>query len=282
MPDKKKHSTFTNLLITLGALLVCQEAFAQHSDTALYRRNKIKKITSYVHFNGFENSNDTCLYEVKEMNQSGKITRIWRNYSCNGYDMAVEIKYSYNKTGQHIIKSEIFQNNTHADISEFIINEFGQTAEVHTQIFEPFGNVHVYHSYFGPLETPDSMLTMEITNGDTTHLKTEYNYVAGFIKSTNMVDVSNNKPMHNTSLKYDSKSRMIKSTFVHFQLDDQNEITELTYNTLDQVVESRSDISAISAKFYYDKNGNLILTQYFNKFKTLEREVWNTFEIYDK
>ena len=85
------------LLTTTITLCLSILSIGQVHDTTMYRQNKVKSVSTWVHMIAFEKSNDTCLSAVKEINKQGSPTYVKMDYHCQGWDVINELKYTYDE-----------------------------------------------------------------------------------------------------------------------------------------------------------------------------------------
>lgn len=270
------HKNKIGIGISILLIINSINGFAQYDDSAVYRVNKVKHIESWVHFLQFENSNDTCLFEVKEVNQKGFLTFVKQDYMCYGSQVVSETKFEYDANDRVSVVTST-QNDNLISQTKLFYNAAGKIVREETKVIEPYLMQIITHQYFGPSKTPDSLISVQINNGDTTQFKTIFTYKNGKQTRAEMVDITNNQPVSKHVNKYDSKGRMIRDEFILMQSYDNDDITNFTYNEKGQIFRSQSEISKIAAEFYYGKSGLLSKTFYYNKFETLEREVWHKY-----
>ena len=255
--------------------------FTQTSDSALYRTNNVKSVETWVRMVGFEKSNDTCLSSVKDVNKKGQPTYIKMDYHCQGWDIVNEIKYEYNDKG-HLTRILTEQNEQIISNLNMTTDEFGRTIREENTFFEPSATVIVQNKYFGPVDKPDSMFTVEINNGDTLYLRTDYTYVDGRLKKSQTMNTVENKAVNMVSNRYDEKGRMVRSEFIYFLGYDSDNITRFEYNDKDQIVKTKDELNNLAAEFYYDETGLPVKAFYYNKFGALERETWFRYKYFDE
>ncbi|MCB0734737.1 MAG: hypothetical protein H6608_03575 [Flavobacteriales bacterium] len=265
------------LLLLLATITWMNAALAQVEDTTLYRTHKISEVQSWVYINKFENSNDTCLFETKTINEKGWITHIKQDYHCHGWDVIAEVNYQYNDKGDPTMITT-YKNDNVESIVRLWYNDDHQVIREETKYMEPYVLLLVTNQYFGDPSSPDSLIAIQVRNGDSTIFKTTYQYANGKEVRADVVDVTNSKPFSSMVSKYDSRNRLKRSEYLMFQIYDNDEITLLEYNEKDQVSMSKSELNNTSARFWYDKRGLMIKTMYYNRFEELEREVWHRFK----
>jgi len=229
-----------------------------------------------VHFLQFKNSNDTCLFEVKEVNSKGLLTSIRQNYMCYGSQVLAETTFEYDAKDRVSVVTST-QNDNLISQTKLAYNTVGKISREETKVIDPYLIQINTNQYFGPDKTPDSLITVQVNNADTTRFKTTFTYEKGKQTRAEMVDLTNSQPVSKHVNKYDSKGRMVRDEFILMQSYDNDDITDFTYNEKGQIFKSQSEISKIAAEFYYDKKGLLLKTFYYNKFEALEREVWHKY-----
>jgi len=250
------------------------------ADSTLYRTNKVKEVKSWVHVVGFESTNDTCLFTTKKLNSQGLPTYININYGCQGWNNVTEIKYTYNENYQ-MVGMETIRNDELLNTVSLEVDSLGRVTRETNTVYDPFEVVVGHNTYFGDGVLADSMHTLTVVKGDTNYTRTVYTYLNGKLKKSQMVDIVNNKPINHLTNKYDSKGRLIREEFIYFLGYDNDNITKLEYNWKDQVVKTHSELDKIAAHFYYNNIGLPVLTHYFNKFESLEREMWHKYLFYE-
>jgi len=255
-------------------------AFAQIHDTTLYRQNNVKSVSQWVHMLGFEKSNDTCLSNVKHINKKGSPTYIKIDYHCQGWDIITELRYTYNDNNDVTGLSTIRNDEVISDL-KMELDSFGRIRTEINTFFDPPGQVEVRNVYFGEGKNADSVYTVEINDKDTTYLVTKNTYVGDNLLKSNTTDVNANKPVNMLTNRYDKKGRIARTEFIYFLGYDNDDITLFEYNEKDQIIKTKSELTDLAAEFYYDKSGLPIKTFYYNKFGTLEREVWYKYEYYE-
>ena len=171
-----------------------------------------------------------------------------------------------------------YKNDNVESIVRLWYNDDHQVIREETKYMEPYVLLLVTNQYFGDPSSPDSLIAIQVRNGDSTIFKTTYQYANGKEVRADVVDVTNSKPFSSMVSKYDSRNRLKRSEYLMFQIYDNDEITLLEYNEKDQVSMSKSELNNTSARFWYDKRGLMIKTMYYNRFEELEREVWHRFK----
>ncbi len=278
----REITKFTSpLLLTIFCFLTTtSSSFGQVHDTTLYRQNKVKEVNMWVHVVAFTKSNDTCLFTTKKINRHGSPTNVVVNYNCQGWDVVTELDYTYNDknqmTGLKTMKND--QLMSHLTMK---LDDYGRILEEENIFSEPFSILRVKNKYFGDGMFADSMYSAEINNGDTSYLKTTFVYDDDKLLKSNTINTDSNKAVSMLTNKYDEKGRLVRAQFIYFLSYDNDDITKFEYNEKDQIIRTESELSDIAAEFYYDKSGLPIKTFYFNKFGSLEREVWYKYEYYD-
>ena len=258
---------------------VSLEAAAQYEDTAVWRTHKVKTVESWVNFLQFENSNDTCLYEVKQVNPLGKLTHLKQNYNCHGWDMIAESTFEYDDLGRLTLIS-VIQNDNAVSTTKWRYDEFGRVVNEESKYFEPYALVLVTNEYYGPPNEPDSMISIRVTNGDTVVFRSSFEYNNGDQIREDLVDITNDEPVSSHSMQYDNEHRVIRDKFVMMQSYDEDEITQIEYKN-GRISRSSSEINKTAAEFWYSQNGLLKQTFYYNKFETLERKVWHKYTFWE-
>lgn len=255
-------------------------SYGQIPDSTLYRTNKIKEIRSRVHMVGFTHETDTCLFSIKKINEYGQPTYVLTDYNCQGWNVKNELRYQYNENN-HLIGMETLQNDVLMNKVEMEVDSFGRVTRERNTIYDPFMVVEITNEYYGNDKLADSMKTTNIAKEDTTHTLTRYTYINNKLKSSETIDIDKSRPVNSLKNKYDEKGRLVREEFIYFLGYDNDNITKLQYNDKDQVIRTQSELDKIAAQFYYDKTGLLKLTHYFNKFESLEREMWHEYTFYE-
>lgn len=269
-----------NIILILLTAVVCR-TYGQIPDSTLYRMNKVKKVNSWMHVIGFETTDDTCLFAVKEINKYGNPTYIKIDYSCQGWDILNEIKYTYD-SNQNVIAVEAFNNGLIASKISKKLDKYGRAIEENNVFMEPYTEIKVKNRYFGDTKLADSMYTMEINNGDTLYTRTAFTYEKGKLVRSETVDITKNAPVNTLTNKYDKRDRLIKSQFIYFLGYDNDVITEFSYNEKNQIVQTKSELEEVASEFFYNsKNGLLIMTRHYNRFGTPEKDILHKYEFYE-
>ncbi len=270
------RNIFTLILIGVTVLT----ASSQVEDSVLYRKHNIREVQSWVHITAFENSNDTCLLSTKNLNERGLPTYVKMDYNCQGWNLISEAFYTYderfNLTGIKIVNNDQISTNT-----VMKPDSLGRTVYEKTEYFDPAGTIEISYVHYGDTRFPDSTITTEINGIDTTVTRAVNTYVNGKMKRSDIVDISKSKPVSSLSNKYDAQMRLIRSEYIFFQGYDRDNITKYTYNTKGQISKTESELDDLKAEFYYDDNGLPIVVYYFNKFGSLERQVWHKYQYYE-
>ncbi|MBI1306469.1 MAG: hypothetical protein GC181_07635 [Bacteroidetes bacterium] len=272
----KRNNPVYFAVISIALMLIYSNAIAQNDDSTLYKKLRVSRVESWVHVLAFENSNDTCLIEVKEIDSNGLMTYVKHDFHCYGYDEIAETRLKYNESGWPV-NIVNHSNDRVTSISKMEYNEHGQVVKEETTYYEPeFVLLILVHQYFGKPQKPDSMITTEIKNGDTTLYRTTYlyNQKSGKQARIDVRDISNGKNISGQVFRYDEKNRLVHDEYVMYQVYDNDEITNITYNEKNQIVKTKSDINNTAAEFFYQKNGLMFKTLYYNKFEAMDREVW--------
>lgn len=254
--------------------------FSQVEDSVLYRKNQVREVQSWVHVTAFENSNDTCLLSTKKVNERGLPTYVKMDYNCQGWDLISEAKYTYdekyNLTGIQIINNDLISVNT-----TMKVDDLGRIVYEKTDYYDPASTVEIFYTHYGKTRFADSTFTTEITGGDTTTTKTVYTYLNGKLKRSDIVDIGKSKPVSSLTNKYDGNMKLLRSEYIYFQGYDRDNITKYTYNEKGQIRRTESELDDVAAEFYYDDSGLPIVVYYFNKFGSLERQVWHKYQYYE-
>ncbi|MFT5512544.1 MAG: hypothetical protein ACI8SE_000942, partial [Bacteroidia bacterium] len=127
----------------------------------------------------------------------------------------------------------------------------------------------------------DSMYVAEVSGEDTSYFLTKYTYLNNKLLKSNTINTVTNKPVNMLTNRYDSKGRMTRSEFIYFLGYDNDDITRFEYNVKGQISKTKSELTDLVAEFYYDENGLPKKTFYYNKFGSLEREVWYKYAYYE-
>jgi hypothetical protein len=255
-------------------------AEGQVHDSTLYRQNKVKSVSSWVHMLAFEKSNDTCLTTIKKLNQQGTPTYIKMDYRCQGWDVMNELKYTYDENN-FMTGLTTLQNDQIISDLKVQVDSFGRIVTETNTFYDPYNVVRVRNVYFGDGPNADSMYTVEINDIDTIYFLTTYVYVGEKLLKSNMTNASTNKPVNMLTYRYDQKGRLTRSEFIYFLGYDNDDITNFDYNDKNQIIKTKSDLTDLVAEFYYSPNGLPVKTFYYNKFGTLEREMWYKYEFYE-
>jgi hypothetical protein len=255
-------------------------ALGQVHDTTLYRQNNVKAVNTWVHMLGFEKSNDTCLSTVKKLNTFGSPTYVKMDYHCQGWDVVNELKYTYDS---HNFMSGLTTLQNDQVISELkvTVDTFGRILTEKNAFYEPYTEVEVRNMYFGDGALADSMYVAEVSGEDTSYFLTKYTYLNNKLLKSNTINTVTNKPVNMLTNRYDSKGRMTRSEFIYFLGYDNDDITRFEYNVKGQISKTKSELTDLVAEFYYDENGLPKKTFYYNKFGSLEREVWYKYAYYE-
>lgn len=270
---KKVIVTIVGLVLSLGSM-------AQIPDSTLYRTNKVKEVNSWVHVVGFNLRNDTCLFSTKKINPAGLPTYIKMDYNCQGWDVVSEVEYEYNALNQ-LVGITNFRNQQVMNKAVFEVDSFGRVIHETNTVYDPHNVINVYNTYYGSSKQADSMFTTQIVGEDTTLTRTVYTYVNEKLKKSETVDVSKNKPVNTLTNKYDQKGRLVREEFIYFLGYDNDNITKFEYNPKGQISITKSELDNVAAHFFYSKDGLPALTHYYNKFESLEREVWHKYTYYE-
>lgn len=228
----------------------------------------------------FEKSNDTCLTTTKLINEKGSPTYIKMDYHCQGWDVITELKYTYSENNE-VTGLTTIRNDQIVSELKMELDSFGRIRSETNTFFDPYGLVEVRNVYFGDGKNADSVYTVEINNLDTTYLLTKNTYIDGKLLKTTTTDAYTNKAVNMLTNRYDSKGRLTRAEFIYFLGYDNDDITQFEYNEKDQIIKTKSELSDLVAEFYYSKEGLPIKTFYYNKFGSLEREVWLKYEYYE-
>ncbi|MCO4818559.1 MAG: hypothetical protein KC517_02965 [Bacteroidetes bacterium] len=268
------------LLGTIVILCFSILSIGQVHDTTMYRQNKVKSVSTWVHMIAFEKSNDTCLTTVKEINRQGSPTYVKMDYHCQGWDVINELKYTYD---ENYFMSGLTTLQNDQIISELVVtvDSFGRILTEKNKFYEPFTEVEVRNMYFGEGKDADSMYAAEVSGTDTTYFMTKYTYGNSKLLKSNTTNATTNKPVNMLTNRYDQKGRLIRSEFIYFLGYDNDNITKYEYNNKDQIIKTKSELTDLVAEFYYTKDSLPTKTFYYNKFGALEREVWYKYTYYE-
>jgi hypothetical protein len=265
------------IIILVGLFGLGLTTNAQIHDSTLYRKHNVKSVSQWVHMVAFEQSNDTCLSTVKKISRSGSPTYLKMDYHCQGWDIINEIKYTYDKNN-YVVGMTTLQNDKIISELKITVDTFGRILTEENTFFEPSGFVQVKNVYFGDGPNPDSMYSVEVTGEDTVYFLTTHTYANGQLMKSNTIDASSNKAVNMLTNRYDTKGRMTRAEFIYFLGYDNDNITRFEYNEKDQIIKTRSELTDLVAEFYY---GLPMKTFYYNKFGSLERELWYKYEYYE-
>ena len=256
------------------------DANAQYEDTAVYRKNRVKTVESWVNFMQFENSEDTCLYEIKRVNEMGLPTYLKQDYNCHGWDMIAESSIEYDDKGRitHITNT---QNDLLSSDSKMWYDEHNRVIREESKYIEPYALILVTNQYFGPEQEPDSMISIWVTNGDSIRFRSVFTYELGKITREDLVDMTEGKPVSSRALEYDIEQRLIRDKFILMQSYDEDQITKFEYNDDGGIFRTSSEINKTAAEFYYNSAKLLVKTFYYNKFETMERQVWHKYTFWE-
>jgi len=268
------------ILGTTLLLFVSIIAVGQVHDTTLYRQNKVKSVSTWVHMIAFEKSNDTCLSSVKELNKFGSPTYVKMDYHCQGWDVVNELKYTYDANG-HMQGLTTIQNDQVISKLNVTVDSFGRILTEKNTFYEPYTEIEVRNLYFGDGPNADSMYAAEVSGTDTTYFMTKYTYADGKLLKSNTTNATTNKPVNMLTNRYDKKGRLVRSEFIYFLGYDNDNITKYEYNEKDQIIKTKSELTDLVAEFYYTDTGLPTKTFYYNKFGALEREVWYKYTYYE-
>lgn len=267
------------LAILFGLLVLVPEARGQYEDTALWRKFKVKEVISRVNFLQFENSNDTCLFETKQVDQNGLVTSLKQNYHCHGWGIVAETRMQYDEKNR-INYISAMQNDQVASNTKLWYDEEGRVRREEIKTFEPYATTIISHRYFGKVGSPDSMLTTQVINGDTAILRTSYTYEGGKQIRAEVVDITHAKPVSKRVNKYDKRGNLVRDEFILMQSYEDDEITLISYDSENRITRSESELHKTAAEFYY-QDSLLRQTFYYNKFGTLERKVFHQYTFWE-
>lgn len=254
-------------------------AQSQVADTTTYRLNKVKEVQSFVHFLGFERQ-DTCLFQVRNIDSFGKIEKDYINYGCQGWNMTNTTHITYDSFHQ-IIKIRYDENDEESSEMRFAYDELGRAVLEINQIWNPYSTSITQYTYFGPLGREDSVYVLQIIDGDSSHFKTINSYKNDLLKKSETYEGATGKIISMYTKKYDEQNRPVRTETYLFREDGRDAITNIVYDRNGRVGETNDEVSELAAHFFYDENGLLALTHYFNRFGSLEREVWHKYLFYE-
>jgi hypothetical protein len=280
MQELNKSNIVAIIICLLLLIGINTNVYAQYEDTSSWKLNKVKGVESWVNFLQFENSNDTCLYELKKINEAGKMTFLRQDYKCHGWQMVAETRFEYDVQGR-LTLINIIQNDNLMSNTKWWYDEAGRVVKEESKYTEPYALILVSNVYFGPEDSPDSMLSIRVTNGDTIIYRSHFQYRNGDLAREDVVDITNAQPISSHSMQYDSMHRMIRDKMIMMQSYDEDEITNIEYNAEGWISRSQSEINTTAAEFYYHKNGLVAKTFYYNKFETMERQVWHKYTFWE-
>jgi hypothetical protein len=266
------------LIITLSCFGLSSNA--QDHDSTLYRRNNVKTVNLWTHIVGFETTRDTCLSTVKKIDKNGNPTYIKMDYRCQGWDVVNELNYTYDENN-NVVGLTTLQNNVVISDLSMTVDSFGRILTEKNTFFDPPGMVQVKNLYFGEGQYTDSMYSVEVDGTDTTYLFSTYTFANNQLVKSSTINALTNKPVNSLNNRYDAKGRLIRAEFIYFLGYDNDDITKFEYNEKDQISKTVSELTDLAAEFFYTSDGLPAKSFYYNKFGTLEREIWYKYEYYE-
>lgn len=256
-------------------LLISSRAFAQleETDTALLRKLKVEHVEQKAWMAIYGERADTCIEGEKWYNERGLITREIIDYSCSGWDMVIENEYEYDDHG-NLVKLISLSNDVISEESTYEYNDHNDVVYSESKGFDPpmvYKTRNVY--YYNKKGRKDSTYQYSITENDTDLYRVIYVY-------TKKGDISKEKV-------YDQAGVMIRED--HNVYDANGNITEvnveitrpeyaysktiLEYNEEGQIHTTLDTDSGSSIERWYNRDGLLIMTNHFNRFGNMEKQV---------
>ncbi|MGB0849973.1 MAG: hypothetical protein ACPGTP_01895 [Bacteroidia bacterium] len=86
-----------NIGLVLIAIIASMASMAQDNDTSLLRKNHVQKIEKMQYIHAFESRSDTCIVDVKELNESGKLVYHKSDLRCSGWSSYEESFFTFHK-----------------------------------------------------------------------------------------------------------------------------------------------------------------------------------------
>ncbi len=248
---------------------------AQYADTALFRQNKITKITSWVKLPMMLKQKDSCLSETRLINKFGGVSYIKTDYNCMGWNRIDETMFTYDES-QNPIEIKYLSNNQIVSHTFFKYNEKGYSIYEKRIYFDP---ADTFILFYEPHYDKKGLLVSEkVTSNKIQHQPYTRKpiYKDGLISQVDVIN-DTGEVLARYNYFYNRDKQLVDETFEGFKPNYTYSKELLDYDN-GKLFRKTNTSDNTATEFIYHKNGLIYKTFWYNRFGGLERLYYNYYE----